>query len=80
MSVKFKVKMTEDYMYDFMLYHNYTHLSGLLGGVIGVFAVAMAIYSFINGDAQKGGLAIIIALMFLIVTPRTAQFVVIRGR
>ena len=42
MSVKFTVKMTENYMYDFMLYHTYTHISGLLGAVIGAVALVMA--------------------------------------
>ena len=31
MSVKFEVKMTDKIMYDFLLYHTYTHMSGLLG-------------------------------------------------
>ena len=35
MSVKFEVKMTDKIMYDFLLYHTYTHMSGLLGAMIG---------------------------------------------
>ena len=31
MSVKFEVKMTDKIMYDFLLYHTYTHMRGLLG-------------------------------------------------
>ena len=73
MSVKFNVKMTEEYMYDFMLYHNYTHFSGLLGGIVGVLAVGMAILGFVNGDTQRAGICIIVALLFLVVTPRTTK-------
>ena len=73
MSVKFNVKMTEEYMSDFMLYHNYTHLSGILGAAIGVAAIGFAVFNFINGDAQKAGLALIMALFFLVVTPRTMK-------
>lgn len=39
MSVKFEVKMTDKIMYDFLLYHTYTHMSGLLGAMIGVLAL-----------------------------------------
>lgn len=73
MSVKFNVKMTEDYMFDFMLYHNYTHLSGILGGVVGVLGAVLAIFNFIKGDTQTAGFALIIALLFLVVTPRTTK-------
>ena len=43
MSVKFEVKMTDKIMYDFLLYHTYTHMSGLLGAMIGVLALGMGI-------------------------------------
>ena len=73
MPVKFNVKMTEDYMYDFMLYHNYTHFSGLLGAIVGVLAVGLAISNFLKGDTQSAGFALIVAILFLVVTPRTTK-------
>ena len=41
MSVKFNVQMTDEYMYDFMLYHNYTHASGLMTAIAGVLCLAV---------------------------------------
>ena len=54
MSVKFEVKMTDKIMYDFLLYHTYTHMSGLLGAMIGVLALGNQLYAvgrFYGGDA-----------------------------
>ena len=73
MPVKFNVKMTEDYMYDFMLYHNYTHFSGILGAVIGVVAAGLAIFNFFSGNSQTAGFALIVAVLFLVITPRTTK-------
>lgn len=73
MSIKFNVKMTEAYMYDFMLYHNYTHFSGLFGAIVGVVALGMMVSKFLNGDTQGAGLCLIIAILFLVVTPRTTK-------
>ena len=73
MSVKFNVKMTEKYMYDFMLYHNYTHFSGLLGAIIGVVALGLTISNFISGNTQNAGFTLIVAVLFLVVTPRTTK-------
>ena len=73
MSVKFQVQMTDKYMYDFMLYHNYTHFSGLLGAIVGVFALGMMISKFMAGDTQSAGFALIVAVLFLVVTPRTTK-------
>lgn len=73
MPVKFNVKMTEDYMYDFMLYHNYTHFSGLLGLLLGIVGAVLAIVKFFAGDSQTAGFALIVAVLFLVVTPRTTK-------
>lgn len=73
MSVKFKVKMTEEYMYDFMMYHNYTHPSGILGAVVGVAAAGLAVRSLIVGDNQTAMLGILFAILFLVVTPKTTR-------
>lgn len=73
MSVKFEVKMTDKYMYDFMLYHNYSHLGGLLGAVVGVLGLGMAIQSLLAGDGQGAMPGLLVALFFLIVTPTTMK-------
>ena len=69
MSVKFEVKMTEKYMYDFMLYHTYTQFSGLLGGVLGVFGLGLAIHYILKGDTMSAMPFIMVTLLFLVMTP-----------
>lgn len=69
MSVKFEVKMTDKIMYDFLLYHTYTHMSGLLGAMIGVLALGMGINYMLSGDSMAAMPAFILAVLFLVVTP-----------
>ena len=69
MSVKFEVKMTDKNMYDFLLYHTYTHMSGLLGAMIGVLALGMGINYLIAGNSMAAMPAFIFAVLFLVVTP-----------
>lgn len=73
MSVKFNVKMTEKYMYDFMLYHNYSHISGLFGAIVGVFALGIGINSVAKGDMTTAALCFLVAFMFLVTTPSTMK-------
>lgn len=73
MSVKFNVKMTEKYMYDFMLYHNYSHISGLFGAIVGVFALGIGINSVTKGDMPTAALCFLVAFMFLVATPGTMK-------
>ncbi len=73
MSVKFKVKMTPKYMYDFMLYHQYTHISGLLGGIVGVIALGLGISTMMDGEASAAMPMFLIAVLFLIVNPLTTR-------
>lgn len=69
MSVKFTVKMTEKYMYDFFLYNTYTSLSGLLGPVVGVAALMVAFNSYQKGGFASAVPALLIAILFLIINP-----------
>ena len=69
MSVKFEVKMTDKIMYDFLLYHTYTHMSGLLGAMIGVIALGMGINYMLSGDSMAAMPAFILVALFLVVTP-----------
>jgi hypothetical protein len=39
MELEFDVKITATAMYDYLLYHTYTSLSGLLGTIVGVFLI-----------------------------------------
>ena len=73
MSVKFKVKMTEEYMTSFMFYHNYTRFSGVLSLVLGVGGIGLAVNAFMEGDTQSMALGFIIAVLFLIASPSTTK-------
>ena len=70
MSVKFKVQMTEKYMYDFMLYHNYTSMSGLLSAVAGVLCLVVFLK---QGDMQSSIVWLVCAILFLVVSPYTMK-------
>lgn len=69
MSVKFTVKMTEKYMYDFFLYNTYTSVSGILGPVVGVAALMVAINSYLNGGTTAAMPGLLIAILFLVISP-----------
>lgn len=73
MSVKIEVKMLPKYMFDFMVYHQYTHLSGILGVIVGVIALGLGISTLTSGDAQASMPMFLIAVLFLIVTPVTTK-------
>ena len=73
MSVKFNVKMTEKYMFDFMLYHNYTHLSGLISAIFGVLSLWLAIYYVSERDMQYFAIWLMCAVLMLVVNPYTMK-------
>ena len=39
MELEFDVKVTSSALYDYLLYHTYTGLSGMLGTLVGVFLI-----------------------------------------
>ena len=69
MSVKFTVKMTEKYMYDFFLYNTYTSISGILGPVLGVIALMMAVNSYMNSGFTAAMPGLLVAILFLVISP-----------
>ena len=73
MSVKFQVQMTDKYMYDFMLYHNYTHASGLMSAIAGVLCFAVFLTKTSNGDMTSSVVWLMCAILFLIVNPQNMK-------
>lgn len=69
MSIKFEVKMTEKVMYDFMLYHNYTHPSGMISALVGIAMLVAAGYRAANGQTDGIMLYIGLGLIMLLMTP-----------
>ena len=73
MSVKFQVQMTDKYMYDFMLYHNYTHASGLMSATAGVLCFAVFLTKIRNGEATTSIVWLMCAILFLIINPQSMK-------
>lgn len=73
MSVKFEVQMTDKYMYDFMLYHNYTHASGLMSAIAGVLCFAVFLTKMTNGDAASSVVWLMCAILMLIINPQNMK-------
>lgn len=45
MEVEFEVKITPGILYDYLLYHNYTSMSGIIGNCVGALMVVGAFYT-----------------------------------
>lgn len=69
MFVKFEVKMTTKAMHDFLLYHTYSHMSGLIGAVFGVVTLGLGIRMWGQGDYNAAMMMFMFSSLFLIVTP-----------
>ncbi|WP_461812715.1 YcxB family protein [Faecalimonas sp.] len=73
MTVKFNVKMTDKIMYDFLLYHNYTSMTGLVGTILGVLLLGVAVMKGTAGDIQAAILFFAISIFVLMSTPMTLK-------
>ena len=69
MLIQFEVKMTDKIMYDFLLYNNYTHMSGIFGALLGVVGLWIGIRNASAGNAQTALFGFAVAFIFLILTP-----------
>jgi len=66
-----KVRMTEEALYDFMLYHTYSKFSGFLINILGMTVVLLGIYMWFTDQIAALQLVyyILAGIMFLIFTP-----------
>lgn len=69
MNPKFEVQMSVKYMYDFMLYHNYSRLSGLFGAFVGAIGLLIGINNVLNGNVQESAIGFFVAILFFVITP-----------
>ncbi len=69
MNPKFEVQMSVKYMNDFMLYHNYSRMSGLFGAFLGAIGLFLGINSALGGDVQKAAVGFLVAVLFFVITP-----------
>lgn len=64
MELEFDVKITPGILYDYMLHHTYSHLSGLLGSLVG--ALMLVLFA-----ADRQPIVLIIGLVILLYLPWT---------
>ncbi len=68
---KITVKMTKEYLYDFLLFHAYSKFSGFLINILGLAIAFMGIIMYTTGRIETMGIAfyLIAAVIFLAATP-----------
>ena len=64
MEIEFDVKITANILYDYMLRHTYTSLSGILGSLVGVLM-------FILFESNRQPICLIIAVVIVLYLPWT---------
>lgn len=67
--VKFDVKMTDKAMYDFLLYHTYTKVSGILGVVFGFLMLLFGVRQVAENQLETAVFLFFLAFFFLVFTP-----------
>lgn len=73
MSVKFDANITQKVMYDFLLFHTYTHVMGILAAVFGLVNLTLAVHAAVNGGT--GALTyLLFGLVFLLGMPGMLWF------
>lgn len=70
MNIKIEVQMTVRVMYNYVLQHTYTSISGILGVVFGIVCMVWGGQKIYGGSLTQASLAILfIGVMFVIVNP-----------
>lgn len=69
MSVSFKVKMTPQAMYSFMLHHHYTHLPGILGVIFGAVIFSVGLGQIETGSLSGGGFMFLLTVLVMAYPP-----------
>ena len=64
MEIEFDVKITSNVLYDYMLRHTYTSLSGIMGSLVGVLM-------FIFFESNRQPICLIIAVVIVLYLPWT---------
>lgn len=68
MNIKFKVKMTEKIMYNFLLHHAYNSASVLIGNVFGILVAVLGV-SMMAEDPGKGLMYLFLGAAVILYTP-----------
>ncbi|MDD2978958.1 MAG: YcxB family protein [Hespellia sp.] len=74
MSVKFDITMTSDVMFNFMISHTYTHLSGIFGVIFGFLSLVIGINKAMGGDVMHSAVFFLFAFLFILYMPFSLWF------
>ncbi len=70
MNIKIEVQMTVRVMYNYVLQHAYTSLSGILGVVFGIVCMVFGLNGVASGEITQSSLvALFLGVMFVLVNP-----------
>lgn len=64
MEMEFDVKITPGVLYDYMMHHTYSHMSGIMGSLVGVLMLILFV-------SNRQPVALIIGLVILLYLPWT---------
>lgn len=67
--IEFEIKVSKKDLFNFMIYHNYHSLQGVIGLLISLAALVLLIVRFQDLDAIKIAVLVILALAFTVLTP-----------
>ena len=63
MSIKINVQITEKDIFKFQLYHNYTHMSGIIGLLVGLALIILGIVDIATGNIPASFIWFVCGLM-----------------
>lgn len=69
MPIKMGIQLTEEYMYDFMKYHNDHRASGIVGKVIGYLSIVFTIIDLLVLQISDAVMWLMFAIIFLVYMP-----------
>ena len=69
MSIEFEVKITRKAIFDFLLYHSYTNVMGMLIVAMGVVNLAFGLHGMANGRQGNTVMYLFFALVFFVGLP-----------
>ena len=67
--ISFDIKVTQKELANFMIYHNYHSMQGILGLIISIGALAILVLRWSVLDVAQFAILILLALMFTVLTP-----------
>lgn len=69
MSIKFDVTINQRTMFDFMLYHTYTSIIGVIGVIFGMVNLTLGVRMLTEGESKNAMLYLVFAAVFLLAMP-----------